>query len=334
LLRAKGLTQQLLAFAKGGAPVRRPGQIRDLIRDTASFAASGSSVVVHLAVAHDLRPVAVDAGQIGQVVENLVLNAAQSMPHGGVLRVEAQNVLLPPQRPGDAGALPLAPDWYVRCSVRDQGVGIDAEDLPRIFDPYFTTKKGGSGLGLATSYAIVRRHGGHITASSEPGKGTEVTFYLPALKTAAADELPETAASSESAAVESHRVLLMDDDASVREVVALMLSRLGYQVTTATSGEEAVEAYRRALDLGQRFDAVIMDLTVAGGLGGREATRRLLAIDPDARIVVSSGYSGDPVLADHRDHGFVARLPKPYATEDLERTLREVLSSSGVERLS
>jgi PAS domain S-box-containing protein len=325
LLRAKGLTQQLLAFAKGGAPVRRPGQIRDLIRDTASFAASGSNVVVQLAVAADLRPAAVDADQIGQVVENLVLNAVQAMPNGGTVRVEASNVLLPEPRHGELAELALDPGWHVRCSVRDHGVGIDPEDLPRIFDPYFTTKKGGSGLGLATSYAIVRRHNGNITAVSEPGRGTEVTFYLPALALPATAEEPAPPSPSAPAQTTSPRVLLMDDDTAVREVVALMLSQLGYQVTAAASGEEAVEAYRRALGLGQRFDAVIMDLTVAGGLGGREATARLLELDPDARVVVSSGYSGDPVLADHRGHGFVARLPKPYVSEDLERILREVL---------
>ena len=326
LLRAKGLTQQLLAFAKGGAPVRRPGQIRDLIRDTASFAASGSNVMVQLAVANDLNPAAVDAGQIGQVVENLVLNAVQSMPDGGTLRVAADNVLLPEPRHGDVAELPLEPGWYVRCSVRDHGVGIDSEDLPRIFDPYFTTKKGGSGLGLATSYAIVRRHGGHILAVSEPGEGTEVTFYLPALSPPTTVAEPEPVAQTALVPAASQRVLLMDDDKAVREVVVLMLSRLGYQVTAAASGEEALDAYRRALDLGQRFDAVIMDLTVAGGLGGREATARLLAIDPQARVVVSSGYSGDPVLAEHREHGFVARLPKPYVSEDLERILHEVLA--------
>jgi len=316
-LRAQELTRQLLTFAKGGAPIKKTGSLQDLIRDCTEFSLRGTPCRCRFALAEDLWLVDYDAAQMSQVIQNLVINAHQAMPHGGLVTVSADNVLV------DEGAdHPLPPGRYVRVSVRDQGVGIPKEHLDAVFDPYFTTKKDGSGLGLPTAYSIVKRHDGHITLRSTPGKGTDVVFYLPASEAQGAepalDDMDGPLASSE-------RLLLMDDDPIVREVLSAMLEQLGFEAEEAHEGTEALRRYEKALAAGRPFGAVILDLTVPGGLGGREIIQKIRALDPSVRAIASSGYANDPVMAQPQAYGFSGVIAKPYRMEDLERVLRAVL---------
>ncbi|MEJ5366568.1 MAG: PAS domain S-box protein, partial [Desulfosoma sp.] len=260
-LRAQELTRQLLTFAKGGAPIKKTGSLQDLIRDCTEFSLRGTPCRCRFDLAEDLWLVDYDAAQMSQVIQNLVINAHQAMPHGGVVTVSAHNVLL------DEGAdPPLPPGRYVRVSVRDQGVGIPREHLDAVFDPYFTTKKDGSGLGLPTAYSIVKRHDGHITVRSTPGKGTEMVFYLPASET---DGTQRAAEDVDGPLAGSGRLLLMDDDPIVREVLTAMLQQLGFETEEAHEGTEALRRFEKALAEGHPFAAVILDLTVPGGVGGR-----------------------------------------------------------------
>jgi CheY-like chemotaxis protein len=250
------------------------------------------------------------------VIQNLVLNAQQAMPDGGVVRIEAENLIVERGNgePSDAGR-------WVRFRVIDEGVGIAAADLSKIFDPYFTTKREGKGLGLATSYAIVDKHGGRVDVTSEPGRGSTVTVDLPA-----ADGAPPepVAAERETPADRGRgRVLVMDDEPPVREVAERMLEHLGYRVALTAEGREAVELYRREMNGSSPFDLVIVDLTVPGGMGGAEAVRRLRELDPSVRAVVCSGYSNDPVMARYREHGFVGVIHKPFDLRRLARVLAE-----------
>ncbi len=320
--RARDLTQQLLTFSRGGAPVRRPGSIAELLRETASFALRGRNVRCDLSLADDLHIVEMDAGQMSQVVNNLLLNAAQAMPGGGTARLHARNYCLENHDPG----LPtLRTGWYVRISVHDDGAGIPREHLPNIFDPYFTTKPNGTGLGLATCYSIVRRHDGYIDVETAPGQGTTFHIYLPSTRLVVTE--PE-----DSPLPESQRggtVLLMDDDAMVREAGTEMLRLLGFEVVPVEDGATAIEAYRDALEAGQRFDAVILDLTVPGGMGGRDAAGLLRRLDPRVKLIASSGYSTDPVMASHEEYGFDGVVAKPYVPEDIDRAMTHVLRSEG-----
>lgn len=316
LEQATRLTNQLLTFAKGGRPIKTFVMLPSLIEDTAHLSLSGSRCECRLAVAGDLWSVEADGGQIAQVIQNIVGNASDAMPDGGTVTVSAENVTDPiPDLP--AGR-------YVRIAVSDSGGGICPEHLGKIFDPYFTTKETGSGLGLATSYSIVRNHGGAIDVRSAPGRGSTFTIYLPA-----ADAVPATKA--EPAIVfevaRKRRVLVMDDEALVRDVAAEMLAALGHEVETAGDGAEALARYRAAAERGERFDVVILDLTVRGGAGGQETNRRLLEFDPGARTIVSSGYSDGAGLATFRDRGFRGRLNKPYRLEELQDVLAAVLAA-------
>jgi len=322
-LRAKGLTQQLLTFSKGGAPVRRTTSIEGVIRDTVQFVLSGSSVRGHVIVEPALWPAVVDAGQISQVIENLVLNAVQSMPSGGLVQVEADNVDVPA-----SSGLPVRHGHFVRIRVSDEGLGIPPNAIDRIFDPYFTTKEHGSGLGLATSYAIVQKHEGHLAARPRRGGGTEFTLYLPA-----GEEVERLHEENRPLAVE-HRghVLVMDDDDLVRDTVGAMLALLGHAAEFVRDGESAIQAYREAMQAGRPFDVVILDLTIPGGYGGEEAMRRLLEIDPDAVGIVSSGYSESPVMAEAHRFGFRDCLAKPYRPTELCTVLDRVLGPNGQRR--
>ena len=314
-LRARDLTQQLLTFSRGGAPLRKPGSIAELLRETAEFALRGSNVRCELALEPDLRMVDMDAGQINQVVNNVVINAAQSMPHGGTVRLRAGNVEVTGTHPGSPS---LAAGHYVRVSVQDEGIGIPAEHLPNIFDPYFTTKADGTGLGLATSYSIVRRHDGYIEVETVPGRGTTFHIYLQATDRKEKSEPHRR----DGKAVVGGRVLLMDDEEMILEVGSRMLQLFGYEVEITKDGAEALARYREAMVRGERFDAVILDLTVPGGMGGRDAARALRKLDAGAFLIASSGYSTDPVMADHKMYGFDAVVAKPYVPEDLERALK------------
>jgi PAS domain S-box-containing protein len=313
------LTTQLLTFSKGGKPVKRRIRLGPVIENAAKFALSGSRSDCRLLLDETLRIVEVDPGQLGQVIQNIVLNADQAMPEGGSVEISSRNL----RAPGPGVPPQLGAGDYVAIAIRDNGIGVPEKHLRRIFDPYFPTKERGSGLGLATSYSIVRNHGGLIDVASLPGCGTTFTVYLPALE-AAADAASAPVAPEEPARRGS--ILVMDDEPLVLQVAAEQIRSLGHDVELAADGAAAVEKYRIARESGRSFDAVILDLTVRGGLGGSETLARLLAVDPDVKAIISSGYSDDAVIADHRRHGFAGRLTKPYAIEHLRAALAPLLS--------
>ena len=316
-LRARDLTQQLLTFAKGGSPVRTALALPDLIREIAEFVLRGTAVDCRFDFAPDLWPAHVDKGQISQVVQNIIINAVQAMPDGGHLRIALAN-----EEIAAGQSRLLAPGRYLRLSLADTGKGIAPEVLPRIFDPYFTTKPTGTGIGLATVYSIVRKHGGHITVDSTVGTGTTFHLRLPASSPTAT--APTAVLTPDSGSL-SGRILLMDDEPEIRALATQMMQHLGLEAHCVADGAAAAEEYGRALRDGRPYDLVILDLTVPGGMGGLQAFRRLREIDAGVRAVVSSGYSEDEVLATYRDHGFVAMVPKPYGIEQLARALRPLL---------
>ncbi|MBM4397532.1 MAG: PAS domain S-box protein [Deltaproteobacteria bacterium] len=318
IVRARELTQQLLTFSKGGAPIRKAARIGETILDSTGFSLRGSNVRCEFSITDDLWAVEADLGQLSQVIGNLVINADEAMPDGGVIRVRARNLA-----PGDPRPPPLPDGRMVEVSVEDNGVGIAPEHLQRVFDPYFTTKKKGSGLGLATCYSIVRNHQGLITVESRQGRGTTFRVYLPA--TAA---VPRARPPGEAVVQGRGRVLVMDDEEMVRSVCSQMLAWLGFEAATTADGAAAVEAYAAARADGRPFDAVILDVTVPGGMGGVEAVRHLLDIDSEARVIVSSGYSADPVMSEFRAHGFRGVAIKPYDLKGLSHALRDVLAAS------
>jgi len=316
--RAGNLTQQLLTFSRGGEPVRRSASIEQLVRDSVSFVLRGSNIRCELSIPDDIRPVHVDCGQINQVINNLIMNADQSMPDGGLISVSVMNVII-----GQGEATALAPGRYVKVSVQDRGIGIPASDLGRIFDPYFTTKAKGRGLGLSSVFSIIKKHGGAITVDSGLGEGSTFHVYLPA-----SEEQP-VATEKEVGPLDSEKrkVLVMDDEEIIREVAGEMLAHLGYGVEFCGDGAEAIEKYLAAVEAGEPFTAVLMDLTIPGGMGGKETMKRLLEIDPDARGIVSSGYSNDPILAKYQQYGFRGVVQKPYHMEVLGRTLQQIINA-------
>ena len=310
-LRAKGLTQRLLTFSSGGDPVRQTLPLGPLMHESAELALAGSNVRGFVEVPDGLWPAHADALQIGQVLQNLLINARQAMPDGGVVRLRAENILAGPDHPAH-----LAPGRFVCLSVADQGVGIPSENLSRIFDPFFTTREGGSGLGLTASYAIVRKHGGGIEVQSEPGVGTTFRVYLPAAEARASQAAPTAAAAPRLGA----RLLLMDDDVILRRGARRLLHNCGYEVVCARDGAKAIELYTQAQEAGRPFDAVVLDLTVMDGMGGEECVQRLRALDPAVRAIACTGYSED--LAEFRRHGFRAVVRKPFTIEELSEALR------------
>jgi PAS domain S-box-containing protein len=324
-LRATALTKQLLTFSKGGAPIKKTASIGEMIEECSNFALRGSAVRCDFSIPEDLWPAEVDEGQIAQVFNNVVINADQAMPSGGVIEVSSSNETV--ER--DSG-LPLKPGSYVKISFQDHGMGIPEEHLPRIFDPYFTAKQKGSGLGLSTAYSIINRHEGHMTVESQLGRGTVFHIYLPAAK----EEPLRTKKERIRPVRNKGRVLVMDDEEMIRTLLARLLSRLGYEVTLAGDGAEAIEACRRTRASGEAFDAVILDLTVAGGMGGKETIEKLREIDPEVKAIVSSGYSNDPIMSSFRDHGFSGVVAKPYDVDQLSRTLDEVISEGTEKELS
>jgi signal transduction histidine kinase/ActR/RegA family two-component response regulator len=307
IARARGLTEQLLTFARGGAPVKKLVALDKLLREAVPFALAGSNVQVVFDLAPDLLEAELDEGQFAQVINNLVINARQAMPKGGRLEVQAANGEM------EAGRR------FVRITIRDHGEGIPEANLPRIFDPYFSTKKDGKGLGLTVVYSIIRSHDGRIEVESQPGQGAAFTLHLPA-----SDRHSLPASAEPPRELKGLRVLVMDDEESIRQVAGRMLRHLGCTVFEAADGVEAVSLYERWRRAGNPPDVVIMDLTVPGGMGGLEALRRLRALNPQVRAVVSSGYSNDPVLASPQDHGFRGVLSKPYTLEEIQRLLGEL----------
>ena len=316
-VQARSLTQQLLTFSTGGAPVKRTVAGVGLLKDTVEFSLRGASVVGRLSLPGDLWPVEVDEGQIGQVVSNLVINGQQAMPEGGTIEVTAENVTVTVD-----SSLPIDPGRYVRISVKDHGTGIPAAHLPRIFDPYFTTKQEGSGLGLAVCYSVVRRHEGHIAVESDLGVGSIFHVYLPA----SAEPPPDPTSSAEAQHRGTGRVLIMDDEEIVRYTAGGILEETGYEVAVAEDGEEAIQLYMVAMAAGKPFDVVLLDLTVRGGMGGKACLLRLREMDPDVKAIVSSGHAADPVMAEYRDHGFSDAIPKPYKMAELSAVVQRLLA--------
>jgi len=317
--RAIRLTGQLLTFAKGGAPVTERIRLETLIEDVVRFDLSGSNVKLSFKSAGDLWLAEADKGQIQQVFSNLTINARQAMPDGGHLYIELENAdIIKSPVPG------LAQGKYIQITVSDDGIGIAPKHIDRIFDPYFSTKQAGSGLGLATTHSIIHQHGGCLNVNSLVGKGTTFTLYLPASKSQQLSEtiLPEAKCSD---VEQSARILVMDDEKMICDLLTKMLEKGGYSVETADGGRQAIEKYKQALDAGNPFDIVIMDLTIPGGIGGKEAIKGILKIHPEARVVVSSGYANDPVMANYAAYGFSGIAAKPYTRDKLLEVLRQVL---------
>ncbi|MDD3814242.1 MAG: PAS domain S-box protein [Desulfocapsaceae bacterium] len=323
-LRARDLTQQLLTFSKGGEPVKETASIGEIIRESAEFVLHGSSVACRYIIPEDLWLVDIDKGQIGQVIHNIILNAIYAMPEGGNIEVRCENV------DGHSEKKAFLPDTgrAVGIIISDTGIGIPEDVLEKIFDPYFTTKKEGSGLGLAITHSIISKHGGHISAQSTPGQGTTFTILLPV--SSSSEERSVVSGVDVIAAVKggNARIMIMDDEEIVRTVISSMLTHLGYEVVEARDGKEAISLYRSYRDENRPINFVIMDLTIPGGMGGKEAVQEILALDPAAKVIVSSGYSNDPIMANCRQYGFLAAVAKPFQMEDIVKALQQLLSSS------
>lgn len=322
--RAQHLAKQLLTFSKGGMPLKKPVDPASLILDAVPLALSGSQSAVETLFDENLWPIEVDEDQMHQVINNILINADQAMPTGGRITVAVQNCQVTP-----ALGLPLAEGRYVRISITDHGVGISPKDLEKIFDPYFTTKQLGNGLGLTSAYSIVKNHRGHISVESRPGKGSCFHIYLPVSPVAA---LPHGQKVAPLPIRGQGRILVMDDEASVREVLSHMLLRLGYEPVCVPDGGQALEVYQQALKSQEKFAAVILDLTVPGGLGGKETMQLLRQLDPQIRAIVSSGYGDDPIMARCADFGFQGVIAKPYKITDLSRVLHTVLNQNPTHR--
>ncbi len=315
-LQAKNLTQQLLTFSRGGEPVKKFVNLTELVKNSATFSLRGSNVRCEFSIPQDLLPVDVDEGQIGQVINNLVLNADHAMPEGGIIEICAENITLTAD---SEFSLPAGP--YLKTSFRDHGVGIGPDHLPKVFDPYFTTKQKGSGLGLTVAYSIIDKHNGRMTVESELGHGTTFTIYLPASEKPAGQPADE----EKRLFIGKGKILVMDDEEFIRDLAVQMLSKIGYEVSVAHDGNEAIEMYRHAQIRGEPFDTVIMDLTVPGGMGGKEAIRKLKTLDPNVKALVSSGYSNDPIMSNFRDYGFLGVVKKPYRIQDMSDALRAMI---------
>lgn len=316
-LRARDLTQQLLTFSKGGEPVRQTSSLEEIVRDTAAFVLHGDNVAIEFEFADDLYLVEIDKGQISQVVQNIIINAKQAMSSGGTIQVRCENIQAGPEM-GVSLSTPM-----VAISIADHGAGISKKIIDKIFDPYFSTKSHGNGLGLAICHSIIRKHKGQISVQSTHGEGTEFTILLPAAVSAQVSKVNEP--QTRYTAVKA-KILVMDDEEIVREVLQAMLVQAGHKVTLAANGEDALGAYTEAHKAGEDFDLIIMDLTIPGGMGGEEAVKGILQIKPDAKVVVSSGYSTNPIMANYADYGFCGAIVKPYQYKELVSIISSILS--------
>jgi PAS domain S-box-containing protein len=315
-LRAAGLARQLLVFAKGGQPVKKRVSLPQVVNEAVSLALSGTNVTCVFDLPQPLHIVEADEGQLNQAFHNIVINAVQAMPGGGTLTVRGENVTVDNDTAGD-----LQAGEYVKLTFADEGCGISEAEQKKVFDPYFSTKPGGTGLGLASTYAIVNQHGGQISVSSTLGTGTVFTVFLPS--TGRTDPGQNPGNGTAPVEHDGDSILVMDDEEMIRELACLTLGRVGYRVTTCGNGDEAISLYKTARAAGTPFSMVIMDLTIPGGMGGVETARRLLTVDPAARLIVSSGYSDDPVMANYREYGFCAAIEKPYNVKDISMLLAE-----------
>lgn len=316
-LRAKDLTQQLLTFAKGGEPVKETFSLENVIKDSANFVLHGDKVACRFDFSTDLWLVDIDKGQIGQVIQNTVLNSSHAMPDGGVINVSCENVFLTDEQDFPK----LQKGRFVKISIEDSGIGIPAKIIEKIFDPYFSTKQEGSGLGLAISQSIINKHGGHLSVKSKLGEGTTFTIYLPASEQTKTQDQKSDVYEIKSTQA---KILIMDDEDMVRTVAKEMLTQLGHDVLLAKSGEEAIKLYKESINENNKFNLVLMDLTIPGGMGGEEAVKEILAIDPDAKVIVSSGYSNDPIMANFKDYGFCSAIVKPFKLQELSSVIGQI----------
>ncbi len=321
--RAKELVELLIAFSRGDSLTKKTVHLHELLRYAATLALSGSNVRCEFTMPAGVRPVEVDEKMIWQVIHNMVLNAKEAMPGGGTVKISAQNTVISPD-----DRVPLPDGEYVKLSLEDHGIGIPEANLHRIFDPYFSTKamgsKKGVGLGLAVCYSIIKSHGGLITVTSAQDSGAAFDIYLPVSER----NLPLQDAPEEKLFIGSGNILVMDDEKIVRDVAGAMLKKIGYEVEFASNGAEAVELYKKSRESGRPFDAVLMDLTVAGGMGGKIAVKKILEFDPGLKAIVSSGYSDDPVLSDCRKYGFCGVITKPYHIQELSKSLYDVITGA------
>jgi PAS domain S-box-containing protein len=319
-LRAKDLTMQLLTFSKGGDPVKETASVSETIRDSASFILRGGTVSCNFNIPDDLWFVEVDRGQISQVIQNLIINASDAMPKGGEISISCKNVLSIQDE-----NIPGADTHknYIKITISDTGVGIPENIIEKIFDPYFSTKEEGSGLGLAIAHSIIIKHDGHITVQSKSDSGTSFNVYLPSSKSRVANKQKKFA---DTAITGANKILVMDDEPSVRDTLDLMLKELGHRTVLVNNGEEALKQYRKEYESGDPFDLVILDLTIPGGIGGVETAKGILSINPQSRIIVSSGYSNDPIMANCQKHGFVAAIVKPYDILELQNVIGKSIS--------
>jgi len=322
-VRARQLTWQLLTFSKGGVPVKKTLTLSRLLHESASLVLRGSATECRIDVPPDLWPVQADEAQLVQVFSNVLINAQQAMPHGGAIEITAVNVL--ESEPRWEHSLRVSPGRYVRIAVGDHGLGIPREHLAKIFDPYFTTKQKGSGLGLATTYSIVKNHGGFLTVDSTLGRGTTVSVSLPAAADVDAIAAPDAVVPHKAAP--RRRILVMDDESSIRTLATNMLEFLGYDAEVAESGTAAIERFAGALKAGRPFDIVMLDLIVPGDIGAKEAVGPLTRIDPAVKAVLVSGFAQDSVLSEFRDLGFQAVITKPFTLQELSSTLHSVIAA-------
>jgi signal transduction histidine kinase/CheY-like chemotaxis protein len=316
--RSRDLAQQLMTFSKGGAPVKKTASIEQIVRDSAAFVLRGSNVKCEFTVADDVWAVEVDEGQMNQVMNNLMINADQAMENGGTIQVAIDNQVVAAQ-----DEMSLKEGRYVRIRITDHGPGIPDAVIHKIFDPYFTTKEQGSGLGLATVYSIIKNHDGLVGVENKEGGGTSFVVYLPSSE----NGVPQPEESNPSGPPGSGSILVMDDEELIREVATDILDYLGYGAVACSDGKAAIELYREAMTAGNPFTAVLMDLTVPGGMGGQETIKRLLEIDPKVVGIVSSGYCSDPILSNYRHYGFRGIVEKPYSPDALGKVLHDLLKS-------
>jgi len=319
-VRAKDLTQQLLTFSKGGDPIRKTASIQEVIIDSANFVLHGSQVACHFNIADDLWLVDIDTGQMGQVIQNIVLNASHAMPEGGEINITCSNILDITTQTG----LSLPGENYIKIAIQDNGDGIQKKYLNKIFDPYFSTKQEGSGLGLAVTYSIVNKHDGFIFVQSKLGEGTTFNIYLPASdKQNSLEQAMEPLKPEESAKA---RILIMEDDQQIRNVAKRMLASFGHEVLQASDGKEAITIFNQHFQSDKPVDVIIMDLTIPGGMGGKDALQEILKISPDVKAIVSSGYSNDPVMIDYQKYGFKAAIGKPFKLAELNEAVNSILA--------
>ncbi len=317
-IRAKDLTNQLLTFSKGGIPVKQTSSIKQIITDSANFVLHGSSVICSHKIPEDLWQADIDASQISQVIQNIIINACHSMPKGGVINILCENI-----SNTDKETL-LSPDQkYIKISISDSGCGIQKKNINKIFDPYFSTKEEGSGLGLAICHSIISQHEGSISVQSEINRGTTFTIYLPA----STEGTQNTISTDYDTNKNNHhaKIMIMDDEKMIRDVAKQMLEQFGHKVLSAKDGNEAIRIYKEHFKNNYPIDVIIMDLTIREGMGGKDAVRKILQINPEAKIIVASGYSNDPIMSNYKDYGFEASIAKPFQLMTLNNLIQSIL---------